>query len=161
MYFLVLIADIDDDKLIELGEQDADNDRAHSLCDYLIDAFMAELLGKRVQTFDMEPLPEDEMPEEAYIHTKLTIVDDYFTDDSGIGFKFPPMLKQLPREADTTYEARIKNYLLCVSADQFAKIGQFIDPSDMKQVCFFDLYNELMDQRVNKKQESKANCSIF
>ena len=78
---------------------------------------MNELRKKRYESFDQEPLPADEEPEEIYLDQKLYLPPYYFEFQPGIDFKLPKLLKQLPREFDTSYEIRVKNYLSCLNED--------------------------------------------
>ena len=63
---------------------------------------------------------------------KLILVKSYF-DANDIGFKFPKLLKQFQAEADPAYESRVKNYLLCMSEEQFSLAAELVDPDDPKQ----------------------------
>ena len=105
-----------------------------------------------------DPLPEDEMPEILASKYKLVLVKSYF-DKIADGYTFPAIMKQFNSEDDPTYEARVKNYLLCMSDEQFTQVGDLIDPEDIHQAQFFELYTELQSARLNKTE--KANCEIF
>ena len=97
------------------------------------------------------------MPENVPAKTKLILVKDYFENVDG--FRFPKLMKQLKNEDDPTYEARVKNYLLCQSDEQFTQVGDLIDPDDPHQTVFLELYTEVQSDRVNCTE--KPNCGIF
>ena len=63
---------------------------------------------------------------------KLILVKSYFMPND-IGFKFPKLLKQFQAEGDVAYETRVKNYLLCMSDEQFSLAAELVDPDDPKQ----------------------------
>lgn len=42
----------------------------------------------------------------------------------------------------------------------FMKVSELIDPEDPNQVPFFELFNEIMDQR-NKEPTKSSKCAIF
>jgi hypothetical protein len=50
-----------------------------------------------------------------------------------VGFRFPKLLKQFKAEGDVAYENRVKNYLLCMSEEQFSLAANLVDPDDPKQ----------------------------
>ena len=75
-------------------------------------------------------------------------------------FKLPKIMKRARTETDVGYEIRIKNYLLNMDDSNFMKVSHLIDPEDPQQVPFFELYNEIMDER-NNKPEKASKCTIF
>ena len=77
---------------------------------------------------------------------KLVLVKSYFAPNE-IGFKFPKLLKQFQAEDDVAYESRVKNYLLCMSEEQFSLAAELVDPDDPKQSQFVELYNEVQGER--------------
>jgi len=40
------------------------------------------------------------------------------------------------------------------------RVSELIDPEDPQQVPFFELFNEIMDERNNKPEKS-SKCTIF
>ena len=97
------------------------------------------------------------MPQEIGPSFKLTLVHNYFDNDLGI--RFPKLLKRLKSEEDVAYEARVKNYLLCLSDEKFAETSKLIDSSDARQEKFLELYTEVAEQRDAKT--TQANCRLF
>jgi len=137
--------------------QEVEDGEPVELTKWIIEEFVDELKMKRYKAFREEELEEDELPAECILPTKLYLSPTYFIDPEGDGnFRLPKMLKQLVREGEATYEARVKNYLLCTSDDQFAQIGSLIDPNNGQETVFFELYNEVCEERVKKVQ--KPNC---
>ena len=58
------------------------------------------------------------------------------------------------------YEMRVKNHLLKMSDQKFDQIAELIDPDDLQQTAFFELYYEIQNER-NEQPEGKAKCVIF
>lgn len=106
----------------------------------------------------MEPLPAEEVPEEIEANT-LCLPTEYFQRNES-GFKLPRILKRSRTESDIGYELRIKNYLLNMDDKTFMNVSEVIDPTDIKQIPFFDLFNDIMDQRTNEPTKS-SKCTIF
>ena len=69
-------------------------------------------------------------------------------------------MKRTRSESDVGYEIRLKNYLLNMDDKTFMKVSELIDPEDPNQVPFFELFNEIMDQR-NKEPTKSSKCAIF
>lgn len=108
----------------------------------LIELWGHEIRHKRMQEFILDPLAADEIPEEMAPSHKLILVKSYF-DNNDTGYKFPKLLKQFKAEDDVQYEGRVKNYLLCMSEEQFSLAANLVDPDDPKQQTFLELYTEI------------------
>jgi len=116
------------------------------LGDHLIELWGQEIRHKRMSEFINEPLAEFEVPEEILASFKLVLVGPYF-ESNDLGFRFPKLLKQFKAEEDVQYESRVKNYLLCMSEEQFSLAANLVDPDDPRQQAFIELYNEVQTQR--------------
>lgn len=108
---------------------------------HLIELFQNELRHKRISAFNFEELVDGEMPLEIMPSYKLILVASYF-ESNDLGFRFPKLLKQFKAEGDVAYENRVKNYLLCMSEEQFSLAANLVDPDDPKQQQFIELYND-------------------
>jgi len=69
-------------------------------------------------------------------------------------------MKRSRTETDIVYEMRLKNYLLSMPDNTFMKVSELIDPEDPQQIPFFDLYNEIMKERMDKPDKT-SKCAIF
>ena len=69
-------------------------------------------------------------------------------------------MKRSKTETDVVYELRIKNFLLSMEDNTFMKVSELIDPEDPCQIPFFDLYNDIMKERMEKPDKS-SKCTIF
>lgn len=85
---------------------------------------------------------------------KLILVNSYFAAND-MGFRFPKLLKQFKAEGDVAYENRVKNYLLCMSEEQFSLAANLVDPDDPKQQQFIELYNDAQNQRSEAMLKGK------
>jgi len=92
--------------------------------------------------------------------TKLVLISQYFESVTS-DYKVPKLLKRHRTETDLIYELRVKNYLVRMNDTNFEKLGELIDPDDPDQFCFFQLYNEIADERINKPEGSGSKCTIF
>ena len=110
-------------------------------------------------TFIEEPLEPDELPEERVNDTKLILIPQYFARNES-GYKLPKILKRARTEKDVSYETRVKNYLLNMDDTNFMRLADLIDPDDAIQYAFFELYNEVSNDRANKP-EKDSKCTIF
>ena len=99
------------------------------------------------------------MPEEILNNTKLMLIPYYFQPNDS-GYKLPKLWKRLKQESDDGFEKRIKNYMLNMSDNDFVRVGDLIDPHDATQFAFFELYNEISEER-NSSPEPKSKCVIF
>ena len=112
-----------------------------------------------MELFRTDPLQPEEMPPEMLNNFKLILIPEYFVNN-GTGFKLPRIMKRVKTETDVGYETRIKNYLLNMDDRTFMRVSELIDPEDAIQFSFFELYNEIADERTNKP-ESSSKCTIF
>ena len=62
--FLAQIARTDNNAMLEMAAPNRGGKGTNELATCLMDQFKAELRQKRYETFDTEPLPPDEAPEE-------------------------------------------------------------------------------------------------
>ena len=147
------------EKLVpELGKTVLTGQSPEELGEHLISLFEGELRAKRIAAFNALPIEEGELPQEIPPEYKLVLVQSYF-EGTGDKIRFPKLLKQLKTEDDMAYEARVKNYLLCLDDLNFTKTFNLIDTQDPRQKEFFELYNEISEQREGKNE--RAACSIF
>lgn len=98
------------------------------------------------------------MPEEIEANT-LKLLPEYFIRNES-NFKLPRILKRSRTETDVGYELRIKNYLLNMDDNTFMRVSEVIDPEDVKQIPFFELFNDILDQRSVEPTKS-SKCTIF
>ena len=59
------------------------------------------------------------------------------------------ILKKLAGESEQNHIERVRRYLLATDDKKFLDIANLIDPENQFQVGFFELYNEVMQQRVS------------
>ena len=109
--FLAQIASENNPMMLEMADPEKGTAGVHELGDHLIGLFQQELRQKRFNTFVMDPIAPDEMPEEIMNTTKLVLVPQYFVRNE-YGFRLPRYIRRIKSESDVTYESRVKNYLL-------------------------------------------------
>ena len=130
------------------------------LGNHLMQLFQNELRHKRISAFNFEEIAEGELPVEMAPSYKLILVNSYFAAND-MGFRFPKLLKQFKAEGDVAYENRVKNYLLCMSEEQFSLAANLVDPDDPKQQQFIELYNDAQNNRSEamlKGKPQKKDC---
>ena len=159
--FLILaqIAKENNPYMLEMAHPEAGTAGVNALGDHLMELFKSELRQKRVGEFTDEPLQPDELPVEIMNTGKLILIPEYFLRNEN-GYKLPKIMKRLKTETDVGYEARIKNYLLNMDDRNFSRVCELIDPEDAIQFAFFELYNEIAEERASKP-ESSSKCNIF
>ena len=59
----------------------------------------------------------------------------------------PKIFKRIKTENDLTYEDRVRNYLNLMKDENFERVGDLVDPEDPLQNQFFQLYNEIANER--------------
>ena len=158
--FLILaqIAKENNQAMLDIAQPWKGSNGIYELAQHLIDLFMQELRQKRFLQFDQEPLPADEEPVFIAAIT-LRLLPDYFVRNE-FNFKLPKIMKRARTETDVGYELRIKSYLLNMDDNMFMRVAELIDPEDPQQLPFFELYNEIMEERTNKPEKS-SKCTIF
>jgi hypothetical protein len=70
------------------------------------------------------------------------------------------MLKKLAGESECDHESRVSKYMLTCDSKTFSNIASLIDPESQQELGFFNLYNEVSEERLSKN-ENKMNCNIF
>ena len=146
-----------------MANTEKEMDGIKELGNHLIELWGKEIRHKRMSEFIDKPLQKGEVPEEMAPAGKLVLVNEYF-ENNDIGFRFPKLLKQFKAEDDVQYESRVKNYLLCMSEEQFSLSANLVDPDDVRQQTFIELYNEVQSQRgqqAQKTEKKKEVCTIF
>lgn len=115
---------------------------------------MKEFCGDvKVKMLDL-PLEKGDIPEEHVIQKKFMVVEEYFKEG-----QLPLILKKLAGETEFNYRQRVKMFLLACSDDYFTNIANLINPENIFQQGFFELYTEVTVQRVQQKQESPLRVS--
>ena len=160
--YLILgqIAQEDNQLQLEMADPEKGYDGIKELGDHLMQLFQNELRHKRISAFNFEEIAEGELPVEMAPSYKLILVNSYFAAND-MGFRFPKLLKQFKAEGDVAYENRVKNYLLCMSEEQFSLAANLVDPDDPKQQQFIELYNDAQNQRSEamlKGKKEKKDC---
>ena len=122
--------------------------------------FLNQLRPYRTQHFNSNKISRGELPQQVENMTKLVLIPQYFENVSS-DYKVPKLLKRHRTETDLIYELRVKNYLLRMNDRNFEKLGELIDPDDPDQFCFFQLYNEIAEERHNEPKGSSTKCTIF
>ena len=84
------MAQADTQQLFELADPEKGMDGIKDLGNHLIELWGHEIRHKRFAAFILDPLPEDEMPEEMAAAFKLVLVKSYFENKDG--FRFPKLL---------------------------------------------------------------------
>lgn len=75
------------------------------------------------------------------------MVDSYFTHPM---HALPQLLKKLQNETCEKNEERVKRYLLVCDDTNFVNIANIIDPSKEIQMGFFNMYNEVTEERLSR-----------
>ena len=72
---------------------------------------------------------------------KIILSDHYFNPQNE--YCIPKIAKQMPNESDETHANRLKEMMLLMSDDVFAKMGHIIDHEDPNEANFFMLYTHV------------------
>ena len=102
-------------------------------------------------------LVEGEEPQPFLLETKFKLMSTYFEGDCSL----PRMLKKMAREDTEQHVHRVRTYLLACPDDKFTNLADHIDPDDVHQVGFFDLYTEVTERRASRGKTKDKGCSIF
>ena len=81
------------------------------------------------------------------------VLDEYFTNGK---YALPSLLKKLAGESESNHEERVRKYLLACDDQRFSDVANLIDPQNQFQLGFFNLYNEIQIQRINRTSSNES-----
>ena len=92
--------------------------------------------------------------------TSFVVTEQYFENDF---VKLPDSCRKQKDDTEESHKARVKKYLELCDNSTFTQIAYVIDPSDQFQIEFFNLYNEVQEQRITQSQTKteKDKCILF
>ena len=127
--------------------------------DRIIKDFMGDVKSKYID----DPLKSGELPKEFFVDKKFVIGEEFFKNDI---CKLPLMIKKLAGESEDIHLTRVRMYLFSCPDVKFNLIAELIDPENACHTGFYNLYNEVMEERIKNRskqpeKESKNPCNIF